>query len=365
MKTSHDSIFEHNGFATDRLIPDYDNRAAFDGVLRRAVMFITSAQLYDEELYKRFSALFGTCADDPNRGWRCEYWGKLMRGACFVCAYTRDEKLYSILENSVRDLLSRRDDDGRITTYSKECEFSGWDMWGRKYVLLGLQYFSEICSDEALLADIRTAMCRHADYIMKHVGPCGIPINETSGNWLGINSMSILEPFVRLYNFTGEKKYLDYAAYIVGVGESGAAPIFALAEKDELDPCEYPVTKAYEMMSCFEGLAEYYRVTGEEKYRRALINFGRRVLETEVSVIGCCGCTHELFDHTSLTQTDDDFGRHHAGDLRERYAHEACVSAFTAYSRSRICRCHRAELFQRLSRLAQHAPRHVRSKGER
>ena len=60
-------------------------------------------------------------------------------------------------------------------------------------------------------------------------------------------------------------------------------------------------------MSCFEGLAEYYRVTGEEKYRRALINFGRRVLETEVSVIGCCGCTHELFDHTSLTQTDDDF----------------------------------------------------------
>ena len=33
------------------------------------------------------------------------------------------------------DLLARRDDEGRITTYSKECEFSGWDMWGRKYAV--------------------------------------------------------------------------------------------------------------------------------------------------------------------------------------------------------------------------------------
>lgn len=307
MKIPHKSAFESQTFATDRFIPDYGNRSHFNGIFDNAVKFICDAQLRDRSLYRRFAAVFGTEADDSNRGWRCEYWGKLMRGACFICAYTQDSELYSILEEGVRELLARQDADGRITTYSRECEFSGWDMWGRKYVLLGLQYFSEICSDEALLADIRTAMCRHADHIMAHVGRYGIPINETSGHWMGINSMSILEPFVRLYNLTGEQKYLDYAAYIVDIGENGEAPIFRLAAEDRLDPCQYPITKAYEMMSCFEGLIEYYRVTGEDKYRRAALNFGRRVLESDYTVIGCSGCTHELFDGSTRAQTDDDF----------------------------------------------------------
>ena len=307
MKIPHKSAFESQTFATDRFIPDYGNRSHFNGIFDNAVKFICDTQLRDRSLYRRFAAVFGTEADDSNRGWRCEYWGKLMRGACFICAYTQDSELYSILEEGVRELLARQDADGRITTYSRECEFSGWDMWGRKYVLLGLQYFSEICSDEALLADIRTAMCRHADHIMAHVGRYGIPINETSGHWMGINSMSILEPFVRLYNLTGEQKYLDYAAYIVDIGENGEAPIFRLAAEDRLDPCQYPVTKAYEMMSCFEGLIEYYRVTGEDKYRRAALNFGRRVLESDYTVIGCSGCTHELFDGSTRAQTDDDF----------------------------------------------------------
>ena len=57
------------------------------------------------------------------------------------------------------------------------------------------------------------------------------------------------------------------------------------------------------MMSCFEGLLEYYYVTGIEKYKEAVINFANAVMETEISVIGCCGVTHELFDFTRARQT--------------------------------------------------------------
>ena len=307
MKTEHESLFEHNRWESDRLIPDHAAKKDFGGIFERAVRFVCDTQLYDGELYRRFAELFGSNSDDSNLGWRCEYWGKTMRGACWVCAYLQDEKLYSLLEESVRRLLSFQDEDGRISTYSRGCEFSGWDMWGRKYVLLGLQYFYEICPDAELCSEIRRAMCRQADYIIAHVGDNGIPINETSRHWLGINAMSILEPFVRLYNLTGEKRYLDFASYIVSVGEKEPVMIFALAAEDRLDPYQYPVTKAYEMMSCFEGLAEYYRVTGVPRHREAVLNFGRRVLESDVSVIGCCGCTHELFDHTAVTQTDDSY----------------------------------------------------------
>lgn len=300
------SVFENASNKTDVLFYGDELKAKIDGAFESAVRFICDAQLYKTELWQEFVYQFSFNADDRNLGWRCEYWGKTMRGAAFVYSYTRDDKLYFIMEQAVRDLLKMQDKDGRITTYSPECEFSGWDMWGRKYVLLGMQYFYEWCRDEQLKKQIEVSMCRQVDYIIDHVGEDKLPIDKTSKHWLGINAMSILEPIVRFYNLTKDKKYLDFAGYIVKTGFNGAAHIFALALEDELYPYQYPTTKAYEMMSCFEGLIEYYRVTGIEDYRTAAVNFGRRVLESEISVIGSCGCTHELFDHTAYSQTDDE-----------------------------------------------------------
>ena len=315
MYTSQSS-FEHNTPESDRLFPVV-GRAAFGGVLAEAVDFICREQLMRPELWHEFVSQFTFCPDDENNGWRCEYWGKMMRGAAFVYAYTRDEALYRVLEDSVREMLATEDSLGRISTYSPAAEFAGWDMWGRKYVLLGMQYFCEVCPDAGLCELLVASMRRQADYIVERIGEGKLAIDKTSNFWLGLNAMSILEPFVRLYNITNEKKYLDFASYIVNVGMHGEACVFRLAAEDRLLPHEYPATKAYEMMSCFEGLAEYYRVVGGDVYRTVLLNFGRRVLSSEVSVIGCAGCTHELFDHTAFSQTDD---------TRTGIMQETCVS---------------------------------------
>ena len=68
------------------------------------------------------------------------------------------------------------------------------------------------------------------------------------------------------------------------------------------------MTKAYEMTSCFEGLLEYYRITGIEKYRTSIINFADKILESDFTIIGCCGCTHELFDHSTVRQANTNNG---------------------------------------------------------
>ena len=107
---------------------------------------------------------------------------------------------------------------------------------------------------------------------------------------------------MRLYSLTGEQKYLDFAAYIVRRGGGRHENIFETAFENKKLPHEYRITKAYETISCFEGLLEYYRVTGIEKWRTAALNLGRRIYEDEVSIIGCCGCWHELFDHTKTRQ---------------------------------------------------------------
>ena len=65
----------------------------------------------------------------------------MVRGACFVYSYTKNEELYQILTDTVTDMLNSADEFGRISSYAINHEFDGWDMWVRKYVLLGMQYF--------------------------------------------------------------------------------------------------------------------------------------------------------------------------------------------------------------------------------
>jgi hypothetical protein len=143
----------------------------YEGKAEDMIRFVEGATCMDPSLWALFVAQFRIGnTDDRDSGWRIEYWGKMMRGACFTYAYTQNEKLYEILENTVRDLLTTKDEKGRITTYSREKEFTSWDMWGRKYVLLGLQYFLEICKNDMLADEILLAIRRQADYILENVG---------------------------------------------------------------------------------------------------------------------------------------------------------------------------------------------------
>ena len=275
------------------------------GLVNYAARFFQEEQLKDRVLWKKFVDQFRSQPDSATNGWRGEYWGKMIRGGALVYEYTRDEELYDVLTETVRDMLTAAESDGRVSSYEREAEFCGWDMWCRKYVILGCEYYLEICRDENFCAEIISFIKGCADYILAHIGneEGKKPITDTSKNWLGMNSCSILEPFVKLYKLTGEQKYLDFATYIIEEGGAKGINIFELAYRNEIKPYQYGVSKAYEMMSCFEGLLEYYYVTGIEKYKEAVINFANAVMETEISVIGCCGVTHELFDYTRARQT--------------------------------------------------------------
>ena len=131
-----------------------DARYQINGVMHDVFDFVRNKQLMDPPLWKKFVAQFQPWVDIRDRekpefgGWRCEYWGKMMRGAAWVYDCTRDEELYEVLENTARELLTRQDELGRISSYPLEHELTSWDLWGRKYVLLGMQYFSEICRKE-------------------------------------------------------------------------------------------------------------------------------------------------------------------------------------------------------------------------
>ena len=296
-------------FYTDTQIMDMTAHKSFHGLMDKHARFVENGQLLRTEDWKLFVRQFTFPADDADEGWRGEYFGKMMRGASMVYQYTKNEELYAVLHETALDMLKAQDAEGRFSTYSKKCEFRGWDVWSRKYVILGFLHFHEICRDEALKERIVAALEKHLDYIVSHIGDGDgmTPIGKTSGWWGCINSASILEPVIKMYNITGKESYLSFAEYIIDFLCTGNVNIITLALEDKLYPYEYPVTKAYEMMSCFEGLLEYYRITKDEKWLRAVINFADKVKESDITVIGCAGCMHELFNHAASTQTDTDY----------------------------------------------------------
>lgn len=263
------------------------------------------AHLLDPVLWATFVNQF-RFHTDTKREWRGEYWGKTMRGACMTYEYTKNEELYDILEESVKDLLTTIEPSGRFSSYPEDRELYGWDVWSRKHTMLGLMHFLEICKDEELSRQVTFALCKITDYIISKVGneEGKVNINDTSHMLGGINSSSILEAIVRLYKITGEKKYLDFAKEIIDNGGTKEFNIFEAALEGKLYPYQYEVNKACEMMSCFEGMLDYYRITGEEKYKTMAVNFANLVNESDITMIGCAGLQDEYFDNARLKQFD-------------------------------------------------------------
>ena len=268
--------------------------------------FLEKAQLKRKNLWKTLVEQFITQPDSKDGGWRGEFWGKLMRGASVVYSYTKDAKLYDILHQTVDDLLATQDEYGRISSYKKEKEFFCWDMWSRKYVMLGLEFYYDICDDNDQKQRIISALIKHADYIIDNVNENKIPVNRTSSIWGCINSYSILQPMVKLYKLTGDDKYKKYAIHLIKDQDAEGMNLFERAYQDQIAPYQYSVTKAYEMMSCFEGLLEFYEISGEQKCLDAVTKFVDAILRTDYTIVGGTGCRHELLDNSTVRQVIHD-----------------------------------------------------------
>ncbi len=280
--------------------------ASYTGIVHDNVLFTEKHQLLNKKTWDKFVEAFTEDSDDNDIGWRCEYWGKMMRGASLTYMYHGTDELYEVLDYAVRSLLKAQRDDGRFSTYSEEKQFNGWDLWGRKYVITGMLHFYRICKDDSLKEEIISALCRHADYIVSHIGDGEgkKSILQTSDHWLCVNSCTILEPFIDLYKLTKKQSYLDFAEYIISTGGCSGGDLINFALENKVAPFQYPVIKAYETMSFFEGLLAYYELTGNEKYLTAVTNFVEQINDTDITIIGCSGCTQEIFDNSAIMQTN-------------------------------------------------------------
>lgn len=260
-------------------------------LLDREIYNRMTSDFAKNEVYSYAENAFRTKKDDDTAVcyWQGEFWGKWMISACRACRYSHDEKLKEFIREGVYTLMSTADHRGYIGTYkdsmnmfmcSEEegiaclgypCRWN-WNIWCRKYTLWGLLEAYMLLSE----APILDAAVKFTDHLIGELHENGIKISDT-GTFVGMPSGSILKPLLILYRITGDGKYLDFSLEIADAWDdpSGKAPnlirnAFSGGPLYDWFPDNRKWAKAYEMMSCLDGLLELYRVTGNSRYYEAV-----------------------------------------------------------------------------------------------
>lgn len=241
---------------------------------------------------------------------RSEFWGKLIISACRVCRYKNDGKLKEDIRKSAYRMLTFREPNGFLSTYRdstflfkpdpEACKrdlgrvsILNWNIWGRKYTIWGMIECAMLLDDSELL----DACILMADHMIDELKTLGISIKQT-GSWDGMPSGSIIKPMLILYRLTGNERYLDFCLDIVNDWdrEDGECPNLIRNAFKDMSPADWYdkektswMAKAYELMSCFEGVLELYRITGTERYLEACEALYKNLIKYESNIGGSVG----------------------------------------------------------------------------
>lgn len=237
-------------------------------------------------VYREAEDAFKNCVDDENAVgiWQGEYWGKWIISAARVARYTGSAELCDFIRNGAEAMMKYQRPDGYLGTYRDSRNFFpptkeeaiavtgaatmwNWNIWCRKYTLWGMLECYMLLGDERMLK----SCIGMADYLIGELRDTDTALGQT-GTFLGVASCSILKPMLILYRLTGKSAYLDFARGIADRWENADIPPALIANAlsgkriREWYPDSDQWAKAYETMSCFDGILELYRVTGEKKY---------------------------------------------------------------------------------------------------
>ncbi|AHF15722.1 hypothetical protein NIASO_12305 [Niabella soli DSM 19437] len=253
--------------------------------------------------------------------WQSEFWGKWITSAIDAYNYTKDNRLLKAIQKGVEGLIATQTPDGYIGNYAPQYRLQQWDIWGMKYCLLGLLGYYNCTKDNRSLA----AAKKLADYVISAVYASGKPFNEM-GNHRGMAAASILEPVVLLYNITHQASYLKFADFIVASWSNPNASELIKKGLQQIpvgDRFPTPAVwygpmngrKAYEMMSCYEGLMELYRVEKRPEYLEAIVNTAESIRKDEIFVTGSGSSMESWINGAKIQATP------------LRHSNETCVTA--------------------------------------
>ena len=288
----------------DKLCFSQPNSVTLHGRLGEQLRLSTRNRIMAQNVTPLIKA-YQDYVDSKDKSFRGEYWGKWSASAILCVQNERDASLEAEIHRVADAIISTQSADGYIGTVAPADRLSAtydWDVWCRTYVLFGLIEYYNYTGDSKVLQRAR----RFTDLFIADILDRQINVSTTGISVLkGLASSCILEPIALLYQHTQEPKYLSFAKRLISEWDvpNDFTPNGLQLVNDAL-ACKPPIRNhAYATMSCFEGVCEFYRATGEKKYLDAAVNFAETVLREERMVHGSVS-NQELFCGGAKAQTE-------------------------------------------------------------
>jgi len=238
----------------------------------------------------------------PSGSYDGEHIGKWLHAATLAWVNTGDAELRKKLDYTAAELVKCQLDDGYLGTYAKDHRWTEWDVWAHKYNLIGLLTYYQFSGNEAALN-----ACRKMGDLLIATFPKEKSILDAGdiANDANMSTMSVLEPVVLLYRLTGDKRYLDFARYIVNSWDEphGPAIIKSLLTVKQVN--KIATGKAYQLLSVLVGVCDLARVTGDREMLQAALNAWQDIVDKRLYITGASSYIEVFHDEFDLPNVHD------------------------------------------------------------
>ncbi|MBN1444077.1 MAG: glycoside hydrolase family 127 protein, partial [Planctomycetes bacterium] len=204
--------------------------------------------------------------------WAGEFAGKYLISAVQALRMTERPEVERFVGSVVRDLISTQAEDGYLGPFPRAERLLGnWDLWGHYHVMLALLLWHERTGDAAALE----AAIRAGDLICRTYVESARSIHDAGSHEM---NMAVIHALGKLHRLTGKEIYLRQMREIEKDWER-AGDYFRQGLAG-IDFYRTPRPR-WESLHDIQGLVELFRITGDERYRRAFVNLWRSIAERD------------------------------------------------------------------------------------
>ncbi|WP_286856301.1 beta-L-arabinofuranosidase domain-containing protein [Proteiniphilum sp. UBA5431] len=153
---------------------------------------------------------------DEHSCWQGEFFGKWFTSDVLAYKYKPAQTLSEILKRAAAGLIDTQTSDGYIGNYAPDSHLNAWDIWDRKYCMLGLLSYYNLTKDTKAL----NAAAKEADFLMQDIRDAQLPNGLVTsiapedvvfnGGFLDSpewGSASVIFPFI-YYEFYGDNSLI-------------------------------------------------------------------------------------------------------------------------------------------------------------
>ncbi|MBL9138876.1 MAG: glycoside hydrolase family 127 protein [Verrucomicrobiales bacterium] len=200
--------------------------------------------------------------------WAGEFVGKYLISGIQGLRLSTDPRLEQQISNVVRALIATQAEDGYLGPFPRDLRLlRNWDLWGHYHAIQALLLWHERTADDTALAAARRA----GDLVCQTFLGTGRRVLDAGDPEM---NMAITTGLLLLHRHTGEPRYLQMAREVERDWEKAGDYLRAGLDGREFFQSPRP---RWESLHSLQALLEFWRVTGDARYRDAFIHHWRSI----------------------------------------------------------------------------------------